>query len=134
AAINALFPTNPIPNSAGEITTAVTALAARRPHVARDLVRAHLESTFNEATQNLIGGASQWGGARVASAIGGNPQEAANLAAAIRARPNGDRIYTGVDRFLNVLEAEGAGQRPGSMTAFNQELLQHLRGGSAVGS
>lgn len=133
AAVNALFPTNPLPNSANEITTAVGAISHRRPHVARDLVRAHLESTFNEATQNLVAGPNQWGGAKFASVIRGNPQQAANLEAAIRALPNGDRLYTGVDRFLNILEAQGTRQRPGSMTSFNNELLQDLSGGSVGG-
>lgn len=134
AAINALFPTNPLPNSADEIATAIGALSHRRPHVARDLVRAHLESTFNEATQNLIGGTNQWGGAKFAATIRGNPQQAANLEAAIRALPNGNNTWNGVDRFLTILEAQGTRQRPGSMTAFNQELLQDLRGGTVPGA
>lgn len=134
AAINVLFPPNPLPNSAGEISEAVRALAARRPHVARDLVRAHLESTFNEATQNLIGGQNQFGGAKFAASIRGNEQQAANLEAAIRALPNGDKVWGGVDRFLNILEAQGQRQRPGSMTAFNAEMLQDLRGGTGIGS
>lgn len=133
-AIGALFPTNPLPNSAGEIATAVSALAKRNPMAARDLVRAHLESTFNEATQNLIGGQNQFGGAKFAATIRGNEQQAANLEAAIRALPNGDQIWPGVDRFLTILEAQGTRQRPGSMTAFNQELLQDLRGGTGMGN
>lgn len=134
SAISALFPTNPAANSANEISTAVGAIAHRRPNVARDLVSAHLESTFNEATQNLISGANQWGGAKFASTIRGNLQQAANLEAAIRALPNGDRLYNGVDRFLNILEAQGTRQRPGSMTSFNNELLQDLRGGTTPGA
>src|SRR3989304_2009674 len=84
-----LFPTNPLPNSADEITTAVAALASRNPTVARQLVRAHVESVFNEATQNLVSGPNQFGGAKFAAVIRGNPQQAANLEAAIRALPNG---------------------------------------------
>lgn len=133
-AIEALFPQNPVPNSAGEIATAVSALAHRRPHVARDLVRAHLESTFNEATQNLVGGQNQFGGSKFAAVLRGNDQQAANLEAAIRSLPNGDRVWSGVDRFLTILEAQGTRQRPGSMTAFNQELLQDLRGGTGMGN
>lgn len=133
-AISALFPTNPLPNSAAEISEAVQALAHRRPQVARDLVRAHLESTFNEATQNLIGGQNQFGGAKFAATIRGNEQQAANLEAAIRALPDGDRIWNGVDRFLTILEAQGTRQRPGSMTSFNNELLQDLRGGTTPGA
>ena len=134
AAISALFPANPIPNSAQEVGQAVAALAQRRPHVARDLVRAHLESVFNESTQNLIGGANQFGGAKFAANLRGNVQQAENLEAAIRALPGGDKIWPGVDRFLSILEAQGTRQRIGSQTAFNQEMLQDLRGGTIGGS
>lgn len=134
AAISALFPANPIPNSAQEVGQAVSALAQRRPHVARDLVRAHLESVFNESTQNLIGGANQFGGAKFAANLRGNVQQAENLEAAIRALPGGDKIWPGVDRFLSILEAQGTRQRIGSQTAFNQEMLQDLRGGTIGGS
>lgn len=133
-ALSALFPPNPLPNSAQEIGQAVAALAQRRPHVARDIVRAHLESVFNESTQNLIGGANQFGGAKFASNLRGNPQQAANLEAAIRALPNGDVVWPGVDRFLTIMEAQGTRQRVGSQTAFNQEMLQDLRGGTAAGT
>lgn len=134
SAIEALFPRNPVANSADEISTAVTALANRRPHVARDLVRAHLESTFNEATRNTIAGPNQWSGAKFASNIRGNPQQAANLEAAIRALPNGDSLWSGIDRYLRIVEAQGTRQRPGSMTAFNAEMLQDLRTGSTAGA
>jgi hypothetical protein len=132
AAINALFPANPIPNSAGEIATAVTALSARNPGVARQLVRAHVESVFNEGSQNLISGPNQFGGAKFAAAIRGNPQQAANLEAAIRALPNGDQVWTGFDRFLQIVEAQGTRQRIGSQTAFNTEALQDLRRGTPI--
>lgn len=132
AAINALFPANPLANSADEITVAVTALAQRNPQAARALVRQHAEMTFNEATQNLISGQNQFGGAKFAAAIRGNPQQAANLEAAVRALPNGDQVWTGFDRFLQIVEAQGTRQRIGSQTAFNQEVLQDLRRGTAV--
>jgi hypothetical protein len=133
AAIEALFPTNPLPNSAGEVATAVSALARRNPQAARDLVRAHAESVFNETTQALQGGANEFGGAKFAAALRGNPQQAANLESAVRALPNGDATWAGFDRFLNLLEAQGTRQRIGSQTAFNTEALADLKGGKAVG-
>lgn len=132
-AIDVLFPNNPLPNSAQEIETAVRAVSQRNPNGARQLVRAHLESTFNEATQNLASGANSYGGAKFAAVVRGNPQQAANLEAAIRALPGGDRMWPGVDRFLTVLEAQGQRQPIGSQTAFNQEVLRDLRGGSMAG-
>jgi hypothetical protein len=131
-AIDALFPTNPLPNSAGEIDTAVRALSRRNPTAARDLVRAHVESVFNEATQNLTGGPNQFGGAKFAAALRGNPQQAANIEAAVRALPNGDQVWAGFDRFLQVIEATGTRQRIGSQTSFNTELLADLRRGTPL--
>jgi len=132
AAIEALFPANPLPNSADEITTAVTALARRRPAAARELVRAYVESVFNEATQNLVSGPNQFGGAKFAAVIRGNPQQAANLEAAVRTLPNGDHVWTGLDRFLQFVEAQGTRQKIGSQTAFNTEVLADLRRGTPV--
>lgn len=128
-AIEALFPRNPVPNSEQEITAAVGQLAARRPDVARQLVRAHIESVFNQATKDLQAGANQFGGASFVSQLRGNSQQAANLEAAVRALPNGDTLWEGFDRYLTILEAQGTRQRIGSQTAFNQEALQALRGG-----
>jgi DNA-binding FadR family transcriptional regulator len=132
-AINTLFPNNPLPNSAQEIETAVRAVSQRNPYAARQLVRAHLEMTFNEATQNLASGVNSYGGAKFAAIVRGNPQQAANLEAAVRALPNGDNIWAGFDRFATMLEAQGQRQAIGSQTAFNQEVLQDLRRGTARG-
>jgi hypothetical protein len=131
-AIDVLFPNNPLPNSADEIATAVSAVSRRNPYAARNLVRTHLEMTFNEATQNLASGPNSFGGAKFAAVVRGNPQQAANLEAAISSLPNGDRIYQGVDRFLTILEAQGQRQAIGSKTAFNTEALQDLRQGKAI--
>jgi hypothetical protein len=128
-AIDVLFPNNPLPNSADEIATAVRAVSQRNAYAARNLVRAHLEMTFNEATQHLASGVNSYGGAKFAAIVRGNPQQAANLEAAIRALPNGDQTWQGVDRFLTILEAQGQRQAIGSQTAFNQEVLQDLRQG-----
>jgi hypothetical protein len=121
-AIDALFPSNPLPNSQNEISTAVSALAHRNQRAARDLVRAHAESTFNEAAQNLQSGANQAGGAKFAATIAGNAQQRANLQAAVEALPNGDERWRGFNRLLDVLEATGTRQNVGSRTAYNQEI------------
>jgi hypothetical protein len=133
-AINALFPRNPLPNSAQEIGRTVGMLSRRNPFAARQLVRAHIESTFNQASRELQSGANQFGGAGFAAKLRGNPQQAANLEASVRALPNGDDIWQGFDRFLEVLEAQGQRQRIGSQTAFNTEAIKDLSAGSPLGS
>lgn len=132
-AIDALFPANPLPGSEAEISGAMRALAAKNPGVARQLVRTHAESIFNEATQNLASGANQFGGAKFAAQIRGNPQQAANLEAAVSALPQGQQRLAGLNVFLDTLEATGYRPQAGSMTAFNQQLQQQMQGGGKVG-
>lgn len=132
-AITALFPDNPLPNSAQEITTAVGALATRNPRATRDLVRAHAESTFNEAAQNLQSGANQFGGAKFAARIAGNPQQRQNLQAAVEAMgADGPQVWRGFEQFLNVVEATGTRQAIGSKTAFNAQELKDMSSGGVV--
>lgn len=131
-AVNALFPANPLPNSAGEIGQAVGELSARNPMVARQLVRTHAEMTFNEAAQRLAGGPNQSGGAKFAAILRGNPQQAANLEAAVRALPNGDQIWPGFNRFLEILEAQQFRQASGSRTAFKIPGVEDLKGGGLL--
>lgn len=130
SAINALFPSNPLPNSHGEISTAVSALAKRNPMAATQLVRAHAESVFNEAARNLQGGANQFSGAKFAKELVGNPQQRANLQAAVQALPNGSARWNGFERLLDVMQATGTRQPRGSMTAFNEMELRGLQSGS----
>lgn len=131
-AISALFPTNPLPGSAGEISDAVSALAKKNPMAARQLVRAHVESVFNESTQALQSGANQFGGAGFVATLKGNPQQAENLSAAVRGVAGPDAAK-GFDTFLDVVAATGQRQRIGSQTAFNQEMQDVLRRGGAIG-
>jgi hypothetical protein len=118
-AINALFPSNPLPASEGEIRDAVGAVARARPAVAQQLVRAHAEMVFNEAARDLQGGANAFSGAKFAKMIAGNSQQRANLRAAVEALPNGQERWQGFEQLLDVLSATGTRQPKGSLTAFN---------------
>lgn len=131
-AIDALFPRNPLPNSEQEIGTAVSALAHRNQRAARDLVRAHAESTFNEASRDLQTGPNQANGAKFRTAIAGNPQQRANLQAAVEALPNGQERWQGFNRLLDVLEATGTRQNVGSRTAYNAEINKAQGAGGLV--
>jgi len=121
-AIEALFPSQPLANSQQEIGQSVRALTNRNPRAAEDLVRAHVEGVFNEAAKDLQTGANQAGGAKFRARLVGNPQQAANLEAAVTALPNGAQRWQGFNRLLDVLEATGTRQGIGSRTAYNSEI------------
>ena len=131
-AIEALFPADPLANSQAEIGSAVTALARNNPRAARDMVRIYMEGVFNEATQEVRGVARQYGGAGFASAVRGNGQQRHNLEAAIRALPEGETLWTSLDRMMTALEATGYRPQKGSDTAFNQALQARLKQGAGT--
>lgn len=132
AAIGTLFPPNPLANSQEEIRSAVQALTRNNPQAARETVRIYMETVFNEATQEVRGVARQYGGAGFASAVRGNGQQRHNLEAAIRALPDGDTLWTGLDRMLTTLEATGYRPQKGSDTAFNQAIQSRLKEGTGT--
>ena len=132
-AINALFPKSPIAGTADEVGRATAALAQKNPLAARQLVRAHAETVFNETTRDLVAGANQFGGAKFAVAIKGNKQQAENLEASVKALPNGDQVWTGFNRFLEVLEATGKRPAVGSNTAEKLAMQKELQTGGFVG-
>lgn len=120
-AISALFPTGEhlIPNGQREIGDAVRALVHRRPAVAEQLVRAHVEMVFNQAAKDLQGGANQFAGAKFVKDLVGNSQQRENLRAAVEALPNGAARWEGLNQVLDVMAATGTRQPKGSLTAFN---------------
>lgn len=131
-AIDAMFPRNPLPNSEREIGRAVSALAKKNPRATNDLVRAHAESTFNEAAKDLQTGANQAGGAKFRAQLIGNSQQEKNLQAAVEALPNGAQRWEGFKKFLDILEATGTRQNVGSRTAYNIEFNKNSGVGSVV--
>lgn len=132
-AIEALFPAKPLANSEHEIGTAVSALVQRNPAAAQDLVRAHVEGTFNEAAKDLQSGANQAGGAKFRTQLVSDPQQRLNLQAAVEALPNGASRWNGFNKFLDVMEATGTRQNVGSKTAYNAEFLKdQSKGGLAA--
>jgi DNA-binding GntR family transcriptional regulator len=128
-AIAALFPENPVPGTSGEISDAVSALVQRRPAVAEQLVRAHVEMVFNQAARDLQGGANQFAGAKFAAKLAGGAQQRENLMAAIEALPNGAARWEGFNHLLDIMAATGTRQPKGSLTAFNALEVQSMSTG-----
>lgn len=125
----ALLPNQPAAGVDAAVSQTVRRIVSRDPDAAQNLVRTYAQSVFDEAISNQ----NQFGGAKFADVIAGNPQQARNLEAAVRALPNGHQRWEGFRRFLDVMEATGERQRIGSATAFNAELQQQLKRGGMVG-
>jgi hypothetical protein len=131
-AVEALFPTNPLPGSAGEVGSAVAALVKQKPVVANQLIRQHAEMVFNDAAEKLQGGLSAYGGANFAAKIAGNSQQAQNLEAAITAA-RGPEVWKGFRTFLDILETTGKAARGGSNTADKLAAQDAMKSGKLVG-
>jgi len=127
----ALFPSAPLEGAANETERAVQMLMQQNPEVPPGLIRQHVMNTMNEATQNLQAGPNQWGGAKFAATIAGNPEQAATLRAGIDAAAPGQGAQ--FDELTRVLAATGKRQAPGSMTAYNMEDLKKLGETGALG-
>jgi hypothetical protein len=138
-AIEVLFPSEPLANSEQEVSTAVSALAKRRPEIARQLVGAHLAGKLDEAFNAAGRGqeAAQFAGATFAKEVAGNPtvvtQRQRNIQAAIEALPGGQKTWPGVQRFLEIAQATGTRMPKGSLTAFNDQDLKGLASGGVLG-
>jgi len=128
AQTRALFPSAPPEGAAGATGQAVSMLP---PEAGGGLVRQHVMNSMNEATQNLQSGPNQWGGAKLAATIAGNPEQGATLRAGIEAAAPGQADE--FDRLTRILEATGKRQAPGSQTAYNTEELRRLGEAGAVG-
>jgi hypothetical protein len=139
-AIDSLFPANPLSGSEDEVSTAVSALAARRPQVAQQLVRAHVEQKLDEAFNAAGRGqeAAQFAGASAANRLAGSSvvptQRFENFRAAVEALPGGQQTWPGIQRFLEIAQATGTRQPIGSKTAFNEKDLAALSHGGVAGN
>jgi hypothetical protein len=132
-AMSALFPANPLAGSANEISGTMTALVQRNPTAAKQLVRTYAETTFDQAARDLISGSNPNAGAKFSVAIKGNSQQAQNLEAAVKALPQGDDIWNGFNRFLDIVEATGKAPAMGSNTANKLAVQEQMKSGGVVG-
>jgi hypothetical protein len=124
---NVLFPKKPVAGSEGAIGEAVSRLNGRNPHVARQLVRAYLDTEFSAARKAATGDA----GIKFASAVAGHPQQAENLFAAVGAL-HGPEVTGGVRQFFDILHATGTRLQSGSKAAFDAGKLERLGQGNPL--
>jgi hypothetical protein len=127
---NILFAANPLPGSERAIGATVRAIARTDPEAASQFVRMHIEREFNEGIQNNLPGANQFGAPKFAATIKGNPQQEANLRAAVMALPDGPIRWNALTRAMDIFEAIGKRQGAGSLTEPNRFLNAELQKGT----
>jgi hypothetical protein len=129
AQTQALFPAQPLEGAPAETGQAMAMLGDQAPGVPASLARQHLVNALNESTQALQSGPNQYGGAKYAAVLAGNPEQRSTLLSGIEGA-GGD--HEDLDKLLSALAATGARQAQGSRTAFNTEDLKTLGSGGAA--
>lgn len=129
---NILMPPAPRALNPDVIKKTANTLKMQDQQALRDFTRQNLQAIFDETTQKLVSGENQFGGAKFAATIAGNPRQAENLKTLIESTAGGG-AYKGFQRMLDVLEAQGKRQAAGSQTEFNKQISQNLSAGNLVG-
>lgn len=124
-ALGGLFPKNPVANTAGVTSDSVRLMAQQNPDAAANLIRQQLETTFAGAMKANPDRVAT----RFANDLIGNPISAENLQAAVRALPNGDRIWQQVNPVLETARATRWRQAQGSPTQPNMLMQEQMSGG-----
>ena len=129
SAVRLLFDTNPFPGHADDVRESLQLVGKISPIAARDIVRAHVQQTFFKNAKIK----DEWGGAKFSSAIAGNHEQREVLKAAIESLPNGNPdTWKGFETFLDILDASGTRQKPGSKTAYNEQIKDILKSDKSI--
>ncbi len=128
----ALYPRNPPVGAPAETAQAIGALNSQDADIAAALTRHHIQDSFNQSTRNLTSGPNQYGGAKWVADILGNREQAATLHAGLNAVDPSGQASADMQQLGDILAATGKRERPGSMTAFNQEDQNALKLAPAV--
>lgn len=124
-----LFPENPT-GVVNPDTLAYTAneLKKTNPSAIPDMIRQHVQNTWDEANKFIRGETPQFSGARFAQTLAGNQQSADNLISLVRGA-SGDQAADGLSIALDRMKAQGTRLGEGSPTALNQQTMSELSGG-----
>lgn len=106
-----------------QIRKTIAQLNMNNPNAARELAVQGLKNEFDSATQNLVSGPNQWGGAKFAKAV-----DTPKVQAYLESLPNGKQVYQGFRNMLDVFEAQGTRSAPGSLTSTNMQGQKEMTG------
>jgi hypothetical protein len=118
AQTGAVYPNAPFEGQPAVTSQLLSRLGAQDASLPADLTRQYLTRALAEQTQSNIPGENQWGGAKFATQIAGNPIQRENLLTGIQHAAGPDVMQNASD-VLDVLNATGKRLRAGSDTASN---------------
>lgn len=107
-------------------------LAKQDPSALADFTRQHIQNAWDDANKFIRGTVPQFSGARFAQTVAGNQAQRANLTALVEGA-SGPVAADGLNKVLDVFNAQARRLEPGSATAFNQHLVDELSGGGIAG-
>jgi hypothetical protein len=116
-----------------EVQRSASVMMPRDEGATRAVVREHLGRVADKTVHGLDAAAQpdQYGGAKFAKSLRGDPRVAENIGTAIET-VSGQPIREDIRRLADVLQATGNRQRPGSMTAFNAEVMDDAKRSALV--
>lgn len=120
---SALYPDQPFRGQPTATGDAITAMNSQDPNTGRWLTGQHIANTFDQASANLQSGPNQYGGARFARQLVGNPTQADTLQAGLDAVDPSGGTSGRMNALVDALQATGQRMQPGSRTAFNAQEI-----------
>jgi hypothetical protein len=127
---------NPKNETPADIRNAGMAISAQNPQAVPALVKQYLQDKLDLAKKAVTNDTSRLGAnfnAKTMGAVELNPREAANIEAAIRLLPDGDNVWRGFERTMQVFRTQGNRYVPGSPTAYNQAVQEGLKSNGLFG-
>lgn len=132
--LGAVFQRDPYRGAANESADLFSYLSVASPEAAANAVRLHVQHAIDDAFRVGAGGPNQNAASSFAANIAGRTEQRAVLEAAVRnGVPNGDEVWEGFQRLLQVAEASGRRLPANSATAPNAELYRDLAQGGRAG-
>lgn len=98
----------------------------------QELLRLKLKDIFDTSLPNVKGAAEQFRGAQFANNVSRYDNQIKSLEAAVKELPNGEDVWTGLSKALEVLKAQGQRMPVGSPTEFNRLMTQQAEGSGGL--
>lgn len=125
-----LLPNKPMDVTPQVVGRTAATLGAQDPTIMREFVSQFLRGQYNEASQQNVAGPNTFGGAKFAAQVAGNPEQEANLMAALRSSGANPQQ---MQEAIQIFRAQGMKPAVNSATTSNAAEGSALGGGGIGG-